>query len=108
MRKETKAAIRKRIKDGLKESATGYADHAENEISKLQEAYLKKYHPMEYSHSKVSPPPEDVRNKRFGGKVSALFRGPRGPELAKPSKLVKGISDITHGFQLGLQMCALD
>jgi hypothetical protein len=88
--------IRKRIKDNLKESATRYADHAENTIAKLQEAYLKKYHPLEYFHSiKVSQPPEDVQNKRFGGKVSALFRGPRESELVKPAKSEKGICDIT-------------
>ena len=105
MWKETKDEIRRQIKEDLKASAAKYADHAENKISKLQQAYLKKYHPQEYSHpTEVSQPPEDVRNKRFGGKVSALFRGRREdlrePELAEPTKSEEGITDITHGFQV--------
>lgn len=65
---------------------------------------MKKHHPLEYSHSiKLSQPPEDVRNKRFGGRVSALFRGPR--EFVKPEE---GACDIIHEFQLDLQMqCTL-
>jgi hypothetical protein len=94
-----KDAIRKKMKHYLKESATRYADHVENTISKLQEAYLKKYHPLEYSHSlKVSQPSEDVRNKRFGGKMSALFRGSRESELVKPAKSEEGISDLDISY----------
>jgi hypothetical protein len=101
MWKEKKDAIRKRTKDNLKESATRYADHVENTISKLQEAYLKKYHPLEYSRStKASQPPGDVQNKRFGGKVSALFRGPREPELVKPAKSEEGIPILPMGSNL--------
>ncbi|KAF8260447.1 hypothetical protein EI94DRAFT_1748379 [Lactarius quietus] len=43
--KKTKDDARKRIEEDLKKSAAEYADHAENKISKLQEAYFKKYHP---------------------------------------------------------------
>ena len=53
----------------------------------FQQAYLKKCHPEQF--------PEDIRNKRFGGKVSALFRGRREdlrePELAKPVKVEEGL-----------------
>ncbi|KAH9007776.1 Rho GTPase activation protein [Lactarius deliciosus] len=45
------------IEEDLKESAAEYADHAENTVSKLQQAYFKKYHP------------------RFGVRTSTLFRG---------------------------------
>ncbi len=84
---------RKWIEEDLKKSAAKYADHAENEIPKLQQAYLKKYHPEQYAHS------TDVQNKRFGGKVSALFRGRRGDlQEPEPAKSERGIADITHGF----------
>jgi len=43
--KETKDETRKRIEKDLKNSAKQYTDYAEKEISKLQEAYIKKYHP---------------------------------------------------------------
>jgi hypothetical protein len=105
VRKQTNNETRERIEKDLKRSTAWYADHAENEISKLQQAYLKKHHPVE-SHSEVLQRPEDVRNKRFGGKVSALFRGRREdlrePELdrkvAKPAMSEEGIADITHAF----------
>ncbi|KAF8269708.1 Rho GTPase activation protein [Lactarius quietus] len=71
--KESKDETRKRIEEDLKRSADQYADHVENKISKLQEAYMRKHHPQQYSHSTE----EDVRNKGFGGKVSALFRSRR-------------------------------
>jgi hypothetical protein len=97
------------MEDDLKESAASYADHAENTISKLQEAYLKKYHPLEYSRSnKASQPPEDVRNKRFGGKASALLRGPRELEPVKSAEPVEGIFDVTHQCQPWFTMCTLD
>jgi len=43
--KESNDGTRKRIEKDLKGSAARYADFAENKISKLQQAYLKKYHP---------------------------------------------------------------
>ena len=99
VRKDTKDETRKRIKDDLKGSAAKYADHVENTISKLQQAYLKKY-------DEVSQRPEDARNKRFGGKVSALFRGRREdlrePDPAKIAPSEEGIGDISHGFQVSL------
>ncbi|KAI9456983.1 hypothetical protein BJY52DRAFT_1187588 [Lactarius psammicola] len=95
--KESKDEIRKRIEEHLKKSAAMYAGHAENTISKLQQAYLKKYHSRQYAHSTdVAQVPQDNPNKRFGGKVSALFRGRQ-----EPAKSEEGIADITHGFQLG-------
>jgi hypothetical protein len=97
-----------RIENDLKWSAAWYADHAENEISKLQRAYLKIHHPVEPHSSEVLQRPEDVRNKTFGGKVSALFRGRREdlrePELAKrvakPAMSEEGITEIAHAFQV--------
>ena len=105
--KGTNDETRRRIKADLNASAATYADHVENTISGLQQAYLKKYYPQEYSHSTgVSQPHEDVRNKRFGGKVSALFRGRRedlrSPELTKLAKSEEGIANITHVFRVSL------
>jgi len=47
--RESRDQLRKGIEKELKKSAAarGYADHAENTISKLQQAYLKKYYPQE-------------------------------------------------------------
>ena len=100
MRKETNDKTRERIEKDLKRSTAYYADHAENEISQLQKAYSKKYHPVQR--------PEDVRNKSFGGKVSALSRGRREdlrePELAKQvakPAMSEGIA-ITRDFKVSL------
>ncbi|KAH9032140.1 hypothetical protein EDB85DRAFT_1890802 [Lactarius pseudohatsudake] len=89
---EMQDEIRTRIEEDLKKSAAQYANHAENTISKLQQAYLKKYFPRECARSI-----DDLRghrdiptNKRFGDKVSGLFRGRREdlrePGPAKPTK----------------------
>ena len=87
-------------------SAAKYADYAENEISMLQQAYLKKYHPEQYYRSiDVSHHLVDIRNKGIGGKVSALFRGRREgfqepeplPEPARHWQSEEGITDITQG-----------
>jgi hypothetical protein len=88
--KESNDETRKQIEEYLKSSAAMYADHAENKISKLQQAYLKKFH----SHStEVSQRPDDIRNKRFGGKVSALFRGRREDlRESEPAKSEEGIA----------------
>ncbi|KAF8269704.1 hypothetical protein EI94DRAFT_1724481 [Lactarius quietus] len=90
--KESKDKARMRVEEDLMESAVKYADHAENTISKLQEAYLKKYHPREYAHStRVPRRPEDVPNRGFGHKVSTLFRGRqeafRGSEPAQSEEV---------------------
>ncbi|KAI9456966.1 Rho GTPase activation protein [Lactarius psammicola] len=45
IRKESNDKTRKRVEEDLKKSAAKYADHAENTISKLQQAYLEKYYP---------------------------------------------------------------
>ncbi|KAH8986340.1 hypothetical protein EDB92DRAFT_2022602 [Lactarius akahatsu] len=82
--KKTKDETRKRIEEDLKESAAQYAGCAENTISKLQQAYLKKYYPQQYAHSTDIPQrPQDIQTKRFGGKVSVLFRG-RREDLREP------------------------
>ncbi|KAH9049278.1 hypothetical protein EDB83DRAFT_2522820 [Lactarius deliciosus] len=89
--KESKDRTRNRIEEDLKRSATSYADHAENKVSKLQQAYLKKYYPQQYvTPTETSQRPQSVPNKRLS-KVSALFRGrredsPQEPEPAKPVK----------------------
>jgi hypothetical protein len=110
VRKETNDKTRKRIDHALKLSTAWYADYAENEISKLQQAYLKKHHPVESHSSEVLQRPEDGRNKTFGGKVSALFRGRREdlrePELAKQvakaAMSEEGIAEIAYAFQVSL------
>ncbi|KAI9455784.1 Rho GTPase activation protein [Lactarius psammicola] len=66
--KESGDQTRKRIEMNLRNSATDYADHAENTISKLQQAYSKKYPPGDHAHSTG---PQHVSNKRFG--VKGLF-----------------------------------
>jgi hypothetical protein len=101
IRKETEDQTRKRVEEDLEDSAAKYADHAEI-ILKLQQTYLKKYHPRQSPHSyDVSQRPEDVPNKRQSGRVPALFRG-RQEDLQgpKPAKSKEGIANTTHGFQL--------
>ncbi|KAH8996912.1 hypothetical protein EDB86DRAFT_2828958 [Lactarius hatsudake] len=85
---ETEDRTRKRVEEGLEESAAKYADHAENTILRLQQAYLKKHNPRQYPQSTdVSRGSQDGLNKRFGNKVSALFGG-RQEDLGglEPSK----------------------
>ncbi|KAI9433334.1 hypothetical protein H4582DRAFT_1003264 [Lactarius indigo] len=87
--KEAEDQTRNRVEEGLEKSATKYADHAENTILKLQKAYLKKHHPRQYAQSTdVSQHSQDVPNKKFGNKVSALFGGRQedlgGLEPSKP------------------------
>ena len=75
------------MKEDLKASTAYYADHAENRIPKLQQAYLQRSHPLESHSTEVLQRSQGVRNKRVGGKMSALFRGQREDlrtaELAK-------------------------
>ncbi|KAH8979723.1 hypothetical protein EDB86DRAFT_609691 [Lactarius hatsudake] len=68
--KETGDQTRRRIEENLKNSAADYADHAENTISKLQQAYLKKYHLEDQSFISL----QHVSNRRFGVN---LFRNRR-------------------------------
>lgn len=78
--KETKYERRKRIEEDLKSSATVYADYAEKRISKLQQAYLKKHYPRQYSQSTstdVLQRPQEFTNNTFGGTTSARIRGRR-------------------------------
>jgi hypothetical protein len=91
---------RKRVEDDLKRSTSAYADHAENTISKLQQAYLKKYQSQQYDYfSDASQNPQDVPNNGFVSRVSSLVRG-SWEDWQIPSE--EGITDFTHGFQLGL------
>jgi hypothetical protein len=53
------------MEEDVAESAAKYSHFAENTISKLRQAYLKKYHP----HLT-----QDALNKRLGGKKSAASR----------------------------------
>ncbi|KAI9433252.1 hypothetical protein H4582DRAFT_2131697 [Lactarius indigo] len=87
--KEAEDQTRKRVEEGLKESAAMYADHTENTVLKLQQAYLKTHHPRQYSQN--SP------NKRPGigdGRQEDLRR--------EPSESKEGVPDIIHGPQHGL------
>jgi hypothetical protein len=93
-----------RVEDDLLDSAAKYANHAESTILKLQQAYLKKYHPRQYVHSNdVSKRPENAPNRRLSGRVSAPVRS-RQEDLQglEPAKSEEGIANIIHGFQLGL------
>ena len=58
-------------------SASCYAAYAENKISKLQQAYLRKYQPQRY---------RDLREDWQG-------------LASEPSE--EGIANVTHAFQLG-------
>ncbi|KAH9030232.1 hypothetical protein EDB83DRAFT_2554982 [Lactarius deliciosus] len=93
--KETKDETRMRIEEDLKGTAAKYADYAENTISKLQRAYLKKYYPQQCAHSTdVSQCPQDGPNKRFGGKVSALFRS-RREDSRDPEPTKSGSEEVS-------------
>ncbi|KAH9029729.1 hypothetical protein EDB84DRAFT_224985 [Lactarius hengduanensis] len=77
--KKTKDETRKRIEEDLKESAAQYADYAENTISKLQQAYLKKYYPQQYAHSTDTPQrPQDIQTKRLPRLKKASPTSPMG------------------------------
>ncbi|KAH9017038.1 Rho GTPase activation protein, partial [Lactarius hengduanensis] len=89
---ETEDRTRKRVEEGLEESAAKYADHAENTILKLQQAYLKKHNPRQYAQpTDVSQGYQDGLNRRIGNKVSALFGGRQedlgGPESSKSEEV---------------------
>ncbi|KAH8996981.1 hypothetical protein EDB86DRAFT_3076909 [Lactarius hatsudake] len=75
---ETGDQTRKRIDKNLRNSAADYADHAENTISKLQQAYLKKYPPVDHSHSTTSF--QHVPSRKFGVN---LFRNRRELDRAE-------------------------
>ncbi|KAH9051869.1 hypothetical protein EDB87DRAFT_1836128 [Lactarius vividus] len=76
MLKETEDQTRKRVEESLEKSAAKYANHTENTILKLQQAYLKKHNHRQYPQSTdVSQYSQDIANKRFGNKASAQFGG---------------------------------
>ncbi|KAN0140313.1 hypothetical protein V8E53_002209 [Lactarius tabidus] len=76
--KESNDKTREAIENNLKISTSWYADHAENSVSKLLQEYSRKYQPQKYASSaNVSQRPQDVPNKKFRRRMSALFRGQR-------------------------------
>ena len=87
-------------------SASWYADHAENEISQLQQAYLRKYQPQHYTYSaNVEQRFQDDQYDRFGSMRSASYSLPasyrQGFESASAAPSEESIADVTHAFQLG-------
>ena len=107
--KETKDETRKRLMEDLKTSTAAYVDHAENEISKLQEAYLKCLSQRYSGPTEVSQRPQesqDVSNNAFDGMMSVRFPGQwedlQEPESATPVQSQEGIPDITHEFRVSL------
>ncbi|KAH9168913.1 hypothetical protein EDB89DRAFT_2073489 [Lactarius sanguifluus] len=74
-KKEIGDQTRMRIRENLKNHSRAYVDHVENNISRLQQAYLKKYHYGGHY--------QDASNNWLGGKVSTLFRGRRGLKHAE-------------------------
>ena len=64
------------MEENLTESASDYANFAENSISELQQAYLKKYYPRQYSH-----PTQNAPNNRPGGKK---LPAPRLKQRSRP------------------------
>ncbi|KAH8996920.1 hypothetical protein EDB86DRAFT_3076814 [Lactarius hatsudake] len=104
IRKETESRTRKRVEEGLEESASKYADHAENTILRLQQTYLKNHHPRQHPQSDdTSQGSQDVPNKGFGDRFFGLF-GSRQEDLGarEPSKSEDGTANIIHESQLGL------
>ncbi|KAI9455786.1 Rho GTPase activation protein [Lactarius psammicola] len=96
---------RKRIEENLRNSATEYADHVENTISKLQQAYFKKYYQGGYYHSAHVPRhPQDAPNKRFGDKVSTLFRGKRGFKHTELEETGTDTSNLKVSFRRALSL----
>ncbi|KAI9430906.1 Rho GTPase activation protein [Lactarius indigo] len=86
--KKTKDQTGKWIEEDLKESATEYADYAENTVSKLQQAYFNKHH-SRYSE------------KRVGARTSTLFRGRQeGSQEPELDKSEEGIAEIAPRFRL--------
>ena len=84
---------RKRMEEDLTASASDYTNFAENTISKLQQAYLKKYHPRQYSQST-----QDALNERAGGKKSGASHRQQGETELAPSH--DGIGDISISSNL--------
>ena len=75
LRKEANNELKDWNKNGLKLSASRYADHAENRILELQQGYSRKYQPQQYASSaNVSPSLQDVPRKRFASGMSNPFR----------------------------------
>ncbi|KAI9430914.1 hypothetical protein H4582DRAFT_2103458 [Lactarius indigo] len=103
---EMQDETRMRIAEDLKKSAANYVDHAENKVSKLQQAYFKKYFPRECAHSiDDSRGQQDIpANKRFGDKVSALFRG-RREDLREPGFVKPTMPPKSEGIAVSDDDC---
>lgn len=98
--KETEDQTRQRVQEDLEDSATKYADHAENTIMKLQQAYLKKNNPRQHAQSTDgSQRPEDALNRRISSRFSALFHARQvdlqGQDAVKSEE---GIVCLTHAW----------
>ncbi|KAI9433317.1 hypothetical protein H4582DRAFT_2082476 [Lactarius indigo] len=78
-RKDTGDQTRKRLEINLRNSAGDYAYHAENTISKLQQAYLKKYYPVDRARS-IGP-------RRTSGRKFHLFSKPKQEPEPEESSL---------------------
>ncbi|KAI9456974.1 Rho GTPase activation protein, partial [Lactarius psammicola] len=61
--KKSKNQTGKRIGEDLETSATKYADYAENTISKLQQEYLKRYHPRFSGQREILQDPQPAKSE---------------------------------------------
>ena len=90
-RKEDGAETRKWMAIRIPQSTSDYAHFSENTISKLQQAYLKKYYPRQYSHSTW-----DALNKGLEGKKSGASRQQNVILETEPAQSDDGIADISN------------
>lgn len=79
------------METNLTESASNYARYAEDTISTLQKAYLKKYHPRQYSHST-----QDAPNIKPEGKKSGASRQQKIMLETEPAQSDDGITDLSN------------
>ena len=86
-------------------STSWYARHAENKVSWLQQAYMRKYQPQRYAYSaNVSQRPQEDPYDEFGSMSSAPYGLPKYWQVFESASAVptdEGIADVTHSFQLG-------
>ncbi|KAH9032158.1 hypothetical protein EDB85DRAFT_1274326 [Lactarius pseudohatsudake] len=68
--KEKEGQTGKWIEEDLKESAAEYADHAENTVSKLQQAYFKKHHPRNLSLPSLTKCPTMTAGRPFASSTA--------------------------------------
>lgn len=89
IQRELVVEIRKRMEEDLTKSAAGYSHFAENTISRLQQAFLKKYHSRPYSHTT-----QDTPNNRSRGKQSSASRRQQG--VIRETELITSEDGIAH------------